>query len=62
VVNLREMGQISAMALEANAKKTEHCGSKNSGHDKVARRADLKEASRKLRRANDRLACEEGRS
>lgn len=38
------------MALEANAKKTEHNGAKNAGHDKYAPRADLKRASRKLRR------------
>jgi hypothetical protein len=36
--------------------KTEHNGAKNSGHDKWAKRADLKQASRKRRRLNDRLA------
>lgn len=42
------------MAVEANARKTEHSGAKNSGHDKCAPRADLKAASRKLRRAADK--------
>ena len=38
------------MALEANAKRTEHNGAKNMGHDKPAKRALLKAAARKLRR------------
>lgn len=41
------------MALESNAKKTEHNGAKNSGHDKPAPRGDLKRASKKLRRRDD---------
>lgn len=45
------------MALESAAKRTEHNGAKNSGHDKIAKRADLKDASRKIRRANDKLEC-----
>jgi hypothetical protein len=41
------------MALEANAKRTEHNGAKDMSHDKPARRAALKEAARKLRRRAD---------
>lgn len=47
------------MALEANAKKTEHCGAKNMGHDKRARREDLKDASRKEQRGFD-MTSDEG--
>ena len=43
------------MALEACAKKTEHNGAKNSGHDKYAPRSDLKRAARKFRRRNSRM-------
>lgn len=48
------------MALEANARKTEHSGAKNSSHDKPARRADLKAASRKLRRRASRQIERDG--
>jgi hypothetical protein len=42
------------MALEMAARKTEHNGAKNTSHDKVAPRADLKAASNKFRRRMDR--------
>jgi hypothetical protein len=42
------------MALEYNARKTEHNGAKNMGHSKTAPRAVLKAATKKLRRATDR--------
>lgn len=47
------------MALEAAAKKTEHTGAKNSGHDKIAPRADMKDAAKKRRRENDKRAVAE---
>lgn len=49
------------MALEAAAKKTEHAGAKNSGHDRIAPRADLKDAAKKLRRRADKRAVEAGK-
>lgn len=42
------------MALEYNARKTEHNGAKNLSHGKTAPRAVLKAAAKKLRRASDR--------
>ncbi len=36
--------------------KTEHGGAKNASHDKWAKRTDLKKASRRLRRRQDREA------
>lgn len=50
------------MALESNARKTEHNGAKNSSHDKPAPRADLKAASRKLRRQISRKLERSGSS
>lgn len=46
------------MALESNARKTEHNGAKNRGHDKFARRADLKRAAKKIRRRIGKAQCE----
>jgi hypothetical protein len=40
------------MALDKQAKKTEHTGAKDMSHDKFAPRHELKEAARKLRRVD----------
>jgi hypothetical protein len=49
------------MALDKQAKKTEHAGAKDMAHDKFAPRHALKGAARKLRRvagaALERAAC-----
>jgi hypothetical protein len=49
------------MALECNAKKPEHNGAKNRGHDKTAHRADLKASAKKLRRVASRRMEQEGK-
>jgi hypothetical protein len=40
------------MALDKQAKQTEHAGAKDMSHDKVAPRQELKDAARKLRRVH----------
>ena len=40
------------MALDKQAKKTEHAGAKDMAHDKFAPRHELKGAARKLRRVH----------
>ncbi len=40
------------MALDKQAKKTEHAGAKDMSHDKIAPRHELKVAAKKLRRGH----------
>lgn len=47
---------VEQMALDPNARKTEHSGAKNMSHDKRAPRAELKRASKKLRRRVDKAS------
>ncbi len=50
------------MALDKQAKKTEHAGAKDMSHDKFAPRHELKGAARKLRRAHGAALEREGRA